>query len=161
MIILIECLVLCLLFSIFAFCLSLNPIKSLYNYPKMIQDRVKSMSEYQGKIPSGKNKIVTKVIVSVVIIIVVSLIMRYINGFQTFKESFRWSLFIWTIVNLYDAIVIDMIWFCHSKKVIIKGTEDMVNEYHNYWFHLKESLKGEIIGLVVCVIIGLIIQFVL
>ncbi len=37
----------------------------------------------------------------------------------------------------------------------------MVAEYHDYWFHIKESLKGEMIALVVCAIVGLLIQFVL
>lgn len=37
----------------------------------------------------------------------------------------------------------------------------MIKEYHNYWFHIKESLKGEVIALVICTIVGLIIEFIL
>ena len=42
-----------------------------------------------------------------------------------------------------------------------KGTEDMVDEYHNYWFHIKGSLIGEVLALVICAIVGLVIQFIL
>jgi len=37
----------------------------------------------------------------------------------------------------------------------------MVEEYHNYWFHIKGGLIGEGIALVVCAAVGLIIEFVL
>ncbi len=47
------------------------------------------------------------------------------------------------------------------KEFVFKGTEDMVQEYHNYWFHIKESLKGEVIALIVCALVGLVIQFIL
>ena len=37
----------------------------------------------------------------------------------------------------------------------------MVDEYHNYWFHIKGSLIGEVLALVICAIVGLVIQFIL
>ncbi len=39
---------------------------------------------------------------------------------------------LWFAVVRYDAFIIDCVWFTHSKKVIISGTEDMVDEYYNY-----------------------------
>ena len=44
---------------------------------------------------------------------------------------------IWLIIDWYDALVLDSIWFCHSKKVRIPGTEDM-EEYKDYCFHIKQ-----------------------
>jgi len=161
MIIVIEAIALCVLFSLMVYVMSRNPIATLYNYPPKIQERVKSIDEYKDKIPTTENKIVAKVLASIIIVIIVSLILRYINGYTTFIEGFGYGFLIWTIVNIYDALVIDIIWFCHSKEFVFKGTEDMVKEYHNYWFHIKESLKGEIIGALVCVIVGLVIHFVL
>ena len=63
--------------------------------------------------------------------------------------------------TLYDAVVMDIIWFCHDPYFVFKGTEDMLYEYHNYWFHIKESLIGEVLALVICAIVGLVIQFIL
>lgn len=161
MVIVIESLVLCILFTIMIYIMSINPIATLYNYPPKIQERVKSLEEYKDRIPTIKNKIFTKILASVFIIIIVSLILRYINGYTTFIEGFGYSFLIWTIVNVYDAIIIDICWFCQSKEFVFKGTEDMIKEYHNYWFHIKESLKGEVIALVVCAIVGVVIQFIL
>lgn len=161
MLILIESIMLCVLFTIMVYIMSKDPIKTLYNYPPKIQERVKSLDEYKDKIPTTKNKIFAKVVASIFIIIIISLILRYINGYTTFLKSFGYGFLIWTIVNIYDALVIDICWFCRNPRFVFKGTEDMTKEYHNYWFHIKESLKGEVIALIVCCIVGLIIQFLL
>ena len=161
MLIVIESIVLCLLFTVMVYIMSRNPIVTLYNYPPKIQERVKSMEEYKDKIPTTKNKVAAKLTAAIMIVIIVSLILRFVNGCTTFMEGFGNALLIWTIVNIYDAVVMDIIWFCHSPEFVFKGTEDMIKEYRNYWFHIKESLKGEVIGALVCVVVGVVIQFVL
>ena len=161
MILVIESIVLCVLFTIMVYIMSRDPIKTLYNYPPKIQERVKSLDEYKDKIPTQKNKIFAKSLASILIIIIISLILRYVNGYTTFIEGFGYGFLLWTIVNIYDAIVMDIIWFCHDPYFVFKGTEDMVDEYHNYWFHIKGSLIGEILALFICAIVGLVIQFVL
>ena len=161
MIIFIESIILCALFTIMVYVISREPIKTLYNYPPKIQERVKSLDEYKEKIPSTENKIGAKIIASILFLIIICTVLRYINGYTTFIESFKYGFLLWTIVNLYDAIVLDIIWFCHDKHFVFKGTEDMVEEYHNYWFHIKGFFIGEILALVICTLAGLIIQFVL
>ncbi len=161
MIIIVESIALCVLFTIMVYIMSRNPIATLYNYPSKIQERVKSLDEYKGKIPTQESKIIAKSLASILIIVIISLILRYINGYTTFIEGFGYGFLIWTIVNIYDALIIDIIWFCHDPYFVFKGTEDMKKEYHNYCFHIKESLKGEVIALIVCVLVGLIIQYVL
>ena len=161
MIIVIESIILCVLFTIMVYVVSREPIKTLYNYPPKIQERVKSLDEYKEKIPSTENKIGAKIIASILFLIIICIVLRYINGYTTFIESFKYGFLLWTIVNLYDAIVLDIIWFCHDKHFVFKGTEDMVEEYHNYWFHIKGFFIGEILALVICTLAGLIIQFVL
>ena len=161
MIIVVESIVLCLLFTIMVYIMSREPIKTLYNYPPKIQERVKSLDEYKDKIPTQKNKIVAKLFASVIFLIIICVVLRYINGYTTFIESFGYGFLLWTIVNLYDAIVLDIIWFCHDKHFVFKGTEDMVDEYHNYWFHIKGFFIGELLALVICTISGIIIEFIL
>lgn len=158
MIIVIETVILCLLFTILVFIMSRNPIKTLYNYPPKIQERVKSLEQYKDKIPTTKNMLVAKIGVSIFIVIITSLIMKYINGYNTFLEGFVKSYIIWSIINWYDALVLDCIWFCHDKQFVFEGTEDMVKEYHDYWFHIKGALIGAVIGLVVCLIVGVVVS---
>ena len=161
MIIIIESIVLCLLFTIMVYIISREPIKTLYNYPPKIQDRVKSLAEYKNKIPTNNNKIITKLAASIIFLIIICVVLKYINGYNNFIDSFKYGFILWTIVNLYDLIVLDIIWFCHDKYFIIKGTEDMTKEYHNYLFHIKGFLIGEILALIICSLAGLIIEFIL
>ena len=161
MIIIVEGIILCALFTIMVFIMSRDPIKTLYNYPPKIQERVKQLGEYRDKIPTQENKLAIKLCASIIFLIILCLILRYVNGYTTFVESFEYGFLLWTIVSLYDAIVLDIIWFCHDKQFVLKGTEDMVEEYHNYWFHIKGFFIGEVLAIVICTVASIIIHFVL
>ena len=157
-IIIIESIIFCILFTIMVFILSKNPLKTVYNYPPKIQERVKELEEYKDQIPTNNNKIFVKIFASIIMIILISLFMKYVNKCDTFKAGFLVSYILWTIVNWYDAIVMDCIWFCHDNRFIIKGTEDMKKEYHDYWFHIKGAFIGQIIGLLACLLVGLLVS---
>ena len=161
MIIAIESVVLCLIFTLMVWLMVRDPIKSLYNYPPKIQDRVKSLEEYKDKIPTQKNKLAAKLGASVLFVVVLSLLLRYVNGYTTFLQAFGGGFLLWTAVNLWDAVVLDIIWFCHDPRFVFKGTEDMVSDYHDYWFHIKGFFIGEALALVVCAAAGLVVQYIL
>ena len=161
MIIAIESIVLCLVFTLIVYLMSRDPIKELYNYPPRIQERVKSLDEYKDKIPTKKNKLAAKIIASVLFIAIASLVLRYVNGYTTFLQAFGYGFLLWTIVNLWDAVVLDILWFCHDPHFVFKGTEDMVSDYHDYWFHIKGFFIGEALALVVCALAALVVQYVL
>lgn len=154
MIIVIESVILCVLFTIMVYMVSREPIKTLYNYPPKIQERVKTLEEYKDRIPTNENKVIVKVCASIIFLIILFVIFRYINGYTTFLDCFRYGFLLWTIVNLYDLIVLDIIWFCHDKYFVFKGTEDMIEEYHNYWFHIKGFFIGELLAVVICAMVG-------
>ena len=161
MILVIESVILCAAFTLMIWLLSKEPIKTLYNYPPNIRERVKTLEEYKDRIPTQKNKVATKCTACVLFVIVISLILRYVNGYTTFIEAFGYGFLLWTILNLYDVIVLDIIWFCHDPRFVFHGTEDMVKDYHDYGFHIKGFFIGEILALVVCVSAGLVVQFIL
>ncbi len=74
-----ESIGLCVLFSIMVYIMSREPIKTLYNYPPKIQERVKSLDKYKDKIPTQKNRIFAKSLASILIIVIISLILRYVH----------------------------------------------------------------------------------
>lgn len=161
MMLIIESIILCMLFTLFVYIISNKPIKTLYNYPPKIQQRVKSLDQYKDKIPTHKNKIFAKLSASLIIIVLLSLLLHYVNNCSTFSEAFLQGFILWSIVNIYDVFIIDICWFCHSKKFIFEGTEDMTNEYHNYLYHIKQGFVGELIGFIVCIVVGIIIQYII
>ena len=158
MILIIESVVLCALFTLMVYIMSRKPIQTLYNYPPKIQERVMSLEEYKDQIPTRKNKVVAKVGASLMFVVILALILRFVNGYTTFLEAFGYGFLLWSVVNAYDAIVLDIIWFCHDPHFVFKGTEDMVEEYHNYWFHIKGFFIGEGLALVVCALAGAVVS---
>ena len=161
MIILTESIILCGLFTLMVFVISRKPINTLYNYPPKIQERVRSLEEYKDAVPTKKNKIAVKLIACIFFVVILSLILRYINGYTSFPAAFGWGFLLWTIVNLWDVIVLDINWFCHDPRFVFKGTEDMVKDYHDYWFHIKGFFIGEGLALFVCALSGMVVHFVL
>ena len=89
MIIIIESVILCIIFTLMVYAISREPIKTLYNYPPKIQERVKMLDEYKDKIPTQKNKLVSKIFASILFLAIICIILRYINGYTTFTQSFE------------------------------------------------------------------------
>ena len=161
MIIVIESVALCLIFTLMVYLMSRDPIKTLYNYPPKIQERVKSLDVYKDQIPTQKNKAAAKIIASILFVIILSLILRYVNGYTTFLQAFGFGFLLWTVVNLWDMIVLDILWFCHDPRFVFKGTEDMAEDYHDYRFHIKGFFIGEALALAVCSAAAAVVRFVL
>ena len=161
MILVIESMILCLLFTGMVYLLSRDPIQTLYNYPPAIQERVKSLPRYEGQIPTQKKQLGAKLIASALFVAVLALILRYVNGYTTFWQAFGYGFLLWTVVNLWDLVVLDILWFCHDPHFVFPGTEDMVSDYHDYGFHLRGFCIGEGLALLVCALAGLAVRFIL
>ena len=157
---LIEAVVLCVLFHVGVWLqVRKEPAKRVYSYPPAIVERYMKL----GKIPDQKNpdtleRVKKKWPAAIVLGILLGAIVYMVNGSRSFLTGFLVSYGLWLIVDWYDAIVIDILWLCHSKMYILPGTEDMTEVYHDYEYHVKASCVGMLIGLPVCLLIGLVVQ---
>lgn len=157
--ILIETGILILLFTAAVIAGSRNPVDTVYDMPEPIINRcleLKLIDETKKSTsPQTKAK---KGCAAFVIAIILALILYFVNHAENFLEGFAISYIIWFIIDWYDCIVIDWGWVCHSNKIIIPGTEDLVEAYKDYKFHFIGSLKGMILGLPVCLFVALFVQ---
>ncbi len=152
MIFFIESIVLCLIFTLMIVPKTRkDPLSQVYSYPTKIIERVKSLPEYEGKVPTNQKKWATKIIASILFVIFLGTV-TYLSGMKTFYHGFWYSYGLWMVVNWYDVIVLDVILFCHDQHYRLKGTEDMVKEYESPWFHVIGGLKGCVIGFIVCIL---------
>lgn len=160
MIFLTEAILLCLLFTaIVVPSVIKNPLAWIADYPPEIQHRVKEL----GLIPMHQNPISVTVIVKkasagLLTVIVLTAALIYLNKAETFSTGFLLSYGLWSVIVWYDALVLDCIWFCHSKKVVIPGTEHLKKSYHDYWFHMKMSIIGMVLGIPICLLTGLAVM---
>lgn len=160
-VILIETLILTVLFTIAVVAGSQNPVETVYDMPQPIIDRCLELGlideSKKADSPQTRRK---KLAAAIIIALIMALTLFFVNHAGNFLQGFLISYLIWLIIDWYDCFVIDWIWVCHSKKLIIPGTEDLVDSYKDYRFHFIGSLKGMVIGLPVCLLVGVIVQLI-
>ena len=157
---LMEAVALCALFHLAVWLqVRQDPARRVYSYSPAFVERYIEL----GKIPDKKNPGTLEGVkktwpTAIVLGILLGAIVFFANGARSFLNGFLVSYGLWLIVDWYDAIVIDILWLCHSKMYILPGTEDMAEDYHDYGYHVKASGIGMLIGLPVCLLIGLVVQ---
>ncbi len=157
----IEAVLICLIFTLSCFASAGNIMKHLelakLNYPPEIVQRLIDLRLVSGDKPLPLIQRIRKKWPAMIVVgLLLGLIVRYINGCTTFLAGFGTSYLLWIIVDWYDALILDCLWFCHSKRCIIPGTEDLTEAYHDYRFHIKGSCAGMLIGLPCCLLAGAI-----
>lgn len=159
MILLAESIIFCLIFTIIAGGMTyLNPLSMINSYPPAIQEKVLELGLITKEQKSRSIKSIFKKLIALfLLVLMIAVVVHKFNGANSFMEGFKYSYILWVIVNFWDAIIIDCLWFCHSKRVIIKGTEGM-KEYKDYWFHIKGTLIGCLYGLPACLLVGLLVM---
>lgn len=158
MILFIECLIAIILFTIIVLPVALiNPKYIVGDYPPEIIKRCVELKIIpERKTRFTKKEIIKKVIAFILFVAILAFIVYKFNGANTFMQGFINSYIIWLAVCWYDALILDCIFFCNVKRFRIPGTEDM-KEYKDYLFHIKGSIRGSIIGIPACVLVGLLV----
>ena len=156
---LIEIVIGVVLFTLIAIPLALkDPLGSIGDYPPAIRKKCVELGlieERERRFSSSE--LLRKGAAMIVLTAVFAYILKRFNGADTFMKGFLDSYVIWLVITWFDALVIDCLWFCHSKKVRIPGTEDM-KEYQDYLFHIRQSLIGTLLGIPVCALVGLMVM---
>jgi uncharacterized membrane protein (DUF485 family) len=131
-----------------------NPVSQIISYPKAIRKRVESLPEYKNTIKTIERKHIAKKIIALIVFAILFFVINYFSGTKTFSQTSINTFIMFSVVNVYDLIVLDIILFCHSKKVIIKGTEDMTKEYKNPKHHITAFVKGIFLGFITSIMSG-------
>ena len=133
--------------------------RQLYNYPPAIKNRaiekgITTQEEMDAN--AKKNKLVGTLMMAIFSVFITCVVNRQF----TFLDGFLQSYIFFNAFSLFDALVIDSIWFCHSKWWVIPGTEDMTEAYHDYAFHWKWFFLGLLLSLLLAAIIGGIVALI-
>lgn len=161
MMLFIECVVCCLLFTLVILPAQYkDPINMIMSYPPKIRKRVEELPQYKGTIKQREKSHVSKKIFGMIFFVMVLSGVAYLSGCRSFSTTFIHVFLLFFAVNIYDLIVLDWGIFCHSKKLRIPGTEDMEKEYKDYVFHAKGACIGMALGLVVALLSGCMIHLI-
>lgn len=161
MILLVECIILCILFTLLIIPkLYKNPLKCIMSYPYAIRKRVESLPQYRDVISTYKSKHLNTKVLFMVVCVFFMAILAWLSGATTFDKAFKHVFILFLSINIYDLVILDLWLFCHSKRVIIKGTEDMKKEYKDPIHHIKGAVVGTVIGVIIAALAsGLIAIF--
>lgn len=160
MILFIECLVCCLLFTVIILPAQYkDPIKMIMSYPPEIIKRVEELPQYKGTIKQREKAHISKKLFGLVFFVIVLSGVAYLSGCRSFGAAFLHVFILFCVVNIYDLFVLDWGIFCHSKRLRIPGTEDMEKAYKDYVFHAKGACIGVLLGLVVALLSGCVVHF--
>ena len=125
----------------------------LYNYPPAIKERaIQRGITTQAELDSHAKK--NKIIGLIGMIVLCIIITCCVNKEYSFGAGFLEAYIFLNAFSLFDALVIDSIWFCHGKWWVIPGTEDMTEAYHDYAFHWKWFFLCLISSIPLAAIIG-------
>lgn len=130
--------------------------RQLYNYPPAIREKaIERGITTQEELDTNakKNKSVGLLLMLLLCVFMTCII----NKQHTFLDGFVQSYIFLNVFSLFDALVIDTIWFCHSKWWLIPGTEDLTEAYHDYAFHWKWFFIGLVSAIPLSLIIGAIV----
>ncbi len=164
MILAIECVVACVVFTaIFVGGVLWNKEAFLHEYAPEVQKRfLESNPDYVLKEKGERTKglMLAKTMMCIFFIAVLTGLI-YLAGARSFWIGVIDTYIIWSVVNWYDVVVLDMGIFAHWKKVRLRGTEDMDAEYNsNTWHHVKGGLFGTVLGIPISLICGGIIYII-
>ncbi len=161
MVLLIECVICCVLFTVFVmWAIYKDPISMIKSYPPAIIKRVEELPQYKDTIKSREKKHAYQKLIAVFVFVIVLAALAYFSGCRTFGTTFCHVFLLFFVVNIYDFLVLDWGHFCHSKRVRIPGTEDMIKEYQNPWFHFRGACKGTVLGLLIALMAGGWVHFI-
>lgn len=137
--------------------LSKNPVWWIHDYPKDIQEEYFKNHKRIPTQPFSPTVALKKGCAIVLAIFVLSGL-SILAGANNFISGFVLSYGIWFIVDWYDCFFLDWVLFANVKTIRLPGTEHMDKAYHQKKYHFIHSLVGMGIGIVPCVLCGLLVM---
>ena len=153
MLFLIESIVVCALFTLLIKLISHNRQEVFTNdYPPVITDKLRKLGLIAEKPPAKKTDIIRKLTAMIVFAILFALLMRHVNGIETFWEAALTVYGLWLVVDWYDFLVMDILLAPFDKFYQKSGVSAF--EKSAVWFHFKGSLRGMVLGIFCAVLVG-------
>ena len=151
-----EAIAACILFTFLIKLISHNRQEVFTNdYPPVVTDKLRELGLIAEKPPAKKKDIIRKLTAMIVFALVFALMMRHINGIETFWEAALTVYGLWLVVDWYDFFVMDILLAPFDKFYKASGVSAF--EKAAVLFHFKGSLRGMVLGVICALIVGLIV----
>ena len=151
---LIETVILCSAFFGLCFLGTGTDKKNLRNYmsyPDEVQKRIKEIKEYQGKYKETGSFVVW--IANFLLFTILFLLLGIVIRQTSFKHNFISLLILGETLNIFDLIVIDLLWWRNTKRIRLSKIPQK-ELYQNPKKHIEAFLRALILYFFVAMIDG-------
>ena len=156
MLFLIESVVACIVFTLLIKLISHNRQEVFTNdYPPVVTDKLRELGLIAEKPPAKENAIIRKLMAMIVFAVLFALLMRHVNGIETFREAALTVYGLWLVVDWYDFLVMDILLAPLDKFYQKSGVSAF--DKSAVWFHFKGSLRGMLLGVICAVLVGVLL----
>ena len=156
MVFLMESIVACAIFTLMIKLISHNRQEVFTNdYPSVVTDKLRELGLIAEKPPARKKDIIRKLTAMIVFALLFALLMRYVNGIDTFGEAALTVYGLWLVVDWYDFLVMDILLAPFDRFYQKSGVSAF--DKSAVWFHFQGSLRGMALGVICAVLVGLLV----
>lgn len=157
MILAIECIAACLIMWLICFLSTGTDEKNLIglrSYPTEVQNAIRSSEKYRQKVkPTNMVKVfVSNTVMFAVILFVFGLFTKA----DDFKTNFINVLTVGEVLNLFDLIVIDLLWWRNTKRIRFSDIPEK-EAYQNPKQHIDSFVRGVVMYLIVAAVDGVVL----
>ena len=156
----IECIIICVIMWAVCFLLTGNDYKNLNglrSYPIEVQDIIKKNKKYKDKI-----KPINMIKVFISNLVMISIILFIFGLFiktENFIGNFINILILGEVLNLFDLVVIDLLWWRNTKRIRFSDIPEK-EKYQDPKQHIGSFERGIIMYLIIAVIDGIILTII-
>lgn len=155
--ILVELLILCIVF--FAICILATGtdeknLKNYMSYPDEVQEKIKGIEDYKEKIK--ENSIFSIFIANFVIFSILFFILALKIRQTTFAKNFITLLFLGEGFNIFDLLVIDLLWWRNTKRIRLSKIPEK-SLYQNPKKHIQAFSRAFFMYFLIALIDGYIL----
>lgn len=156
----IECIIICVIMWAVCFLLTGNNYKNLNglrSYPIEVQDIIKKNKKYKDKIkPINMIKVfISNLVMFSIILFIFGLFIKTEN----FIGNFINILILGEVLNLFDLVVIDLLWWRNTKRIRFSDIPEK-EKYQDPKQHIGSFERGIIMYLIIAVIDGIILTII-
>ncbi len=153
---------LCLVFWLICFLSTGNDQKNMLgfrSYPKEIQELIRKDPVLGKSAPSEINMrkvLISNFILFTLIFLIVGLILKYTVGFAGFADTFIYFFILGEVLNLFDLIVIDLLWWRNTSRIRFSSIPDK-KLYQNPTVHISSFIRAIFMYLVIALVLAVIL----
>lgn len=129
-------------------------LKNYMSYPDEVQEKIKKIGDYQGKFKE-KSKNLT-FIVNFVFFSILFLILGLRIRQASFIQNFTALLIIGEGLNVFDLLVIDLLWWRRTKRIRLSKIPDQ-SLYQNPKKHIESFIRAFFMYFLIALIDGYIL----